>query len=271
MTQVWSYPKLSREKEQELARRWRDRGDRRAANQLVCAALRHVVPVALRYRRSGEPLSDLIAEGNLALMHALNKFDPDRQVRFVTYANFWVRAYLTRYVRRCRSMVSSVVHEQAALYAKIRAERSRLASSVNDSEKAERLIAKKLSIDLETLREVEHRFSGRDVSLDAPAREDGMVPEKDMLVAEQRDPSQEAMLQEMRTLLREAVEASDLEPRERFVVEQRLLAEPGAEPSLAEIGRRLNVTREWARQLERRAMRKVEKELETVRTLAEAV
>jgi len=271
MTQIWSYPKLSREEEQRLARRWRDRRDRRAANRLVCASLRHVIPVALRYRRSGEPLSDLIAEGNLALMHALNKFDPERDVRFVTYANFWVRAYLTRYVRRCRSMVSSVVHEQAALYAKIRAERSRLASRPYEEGEVAKLIAKKLDLEVETIREIEHRFSGRDVSLDAPAREDGMVPEKDMLVGSQRDPAQETMLHELQKLIRDAVDESDLEPRERFVVEQRLLAEPGAEPSLAEIGRRLNVTREWARQLERRALKKVEARLEAVRTLAEAV
>ncbi len=271
MTQVWSYPKLSREKEQELARRWRDKGDRRAADQLVCSALRHVIPIALRYRRSGEPLSDLIAEGNLALMHALNKFDPDRDVRFVTYANFWMRAYLTRYARRCRSMVSSVVHEQAALYAKIRAERSRLASRHEDDDQVVQLIAKKLELDVDTVREIEHRFSGRDVSLDAPGREDGMVPEKDMLVAVQRDPAQETMLNELQKLLRDAVDDCDLEPRERFVVERRLLAEPGAEPSLAEIGRQLDVTREWARQIERRAMRKVEEKLEAVRTLAEAV
>lgn len=98
-----------------------------------------------------------------------------------------------------------------------------------------------------------------------------MVPEKDMLVAVQRDPAQETMLNELQKLLRDAVDDCDLEPRERFVVERRLLAEPGAEPSLAEIGRQLDVTREWARQIERRAMRKVEEKLEAVRTLAEAV
>ncbi|MCA9625983.1 MAG: sigma-70 family RNA polymerase sigma factor, partial [Myxococcales bacterium] len=270
LAEVRHYPPLTREREQKLARRWRDRRDRRAADQLICASLRHVIPIARRYQRSGEPLGDLIAEGNLALMHALDKFDPDRNIRFVTYASFWVRAYLTRYVRRCRSLVSSVIHEQAVLFSKISAERRRLASQVADHEERDRRVAKTLGIDLGTLHEIDHRFSARDRSLDAPSRLDGMSPERDMLVSTAPGPADEVMLAELEDMLREAVEEAELEPRERLIVEQRLMADPGSEASFAELGRQLDVTREWARQLERRAMKKVDDTLEPLRQLAAA-
>ncbi|MEM1028970.1 MAG: sigma-70 family RNA polymerase sigma factor [Myxococcota bacterium] len=258
LTQVWNYPKLTREREQALARRWRDKGDRRAADQLISASLRHVVPIALKYRRSGEPLADLIAEGNLGLMHAIQKFDPERDTRFITYAKFWVRAYLTRYVRRVRSMVSSMIQEQAALYAKVQAEKSKLASRYGDADDLNERVAERLEISLEQIYKVENRFSGRDVSIDAAMDEDSTQSIRpDVLAAPGMDPSQHAEATEMKAMLRRAVENTDLEPRERFVIEQRLLCLPGSEPSFAEIGRKLNVTREWARQLERRAMKKL--------------
>jgi len=258
LTQVWNYPKLTREREQHLARRWRDHGERRAADQLISASLRHVVPIALKYRRSGEPLADLIAEGNLGLMHALKKFDPDRDIRFITYAKFWVRAYLTRYVRRVRSMVSSMIQEQAALYAKVQAEKGKLASRFGDADDLSERIAERLNVNIEQIRRVENRFSGRDVSIDAAMDEDSTQSIRpDVLAAPGMDPSQVAEVSELKAMLHRAVENTDLEPRERYVIEQRLLCLPGSEPSFAEIGRQLNVTREWARQLERRAMKKL--------------
>lgn len=258
LTQVWNYPKLTREREQHLARRWRDHGERRAADQLISASLRHVVPIALKYRRSGEPLADLIAEGNLGLMHALRKFDPDRDIRFITYAKFWVRAYLTRYVRRVRSMVSSMIQEQAALYAKVQAEKGKLANRFGESDDLSERVAERLDISIEQIRKVENRFSGRDVSIDAAMDDDDTQSIRpDVLAAPGMDPSQVAEAHELKAMLRRAVEATDLEPRERFVIEQRLLCLPGSEPSFAELGRQLNVTREWARQLERRAMKKL--------------
>jgi len=258
LTQVWNYPKLTREREQDLARRWRDHGDRRAADQLISASLRHVVPIALKYRRSGEPLADLIAEGNLGLMHALRKFDPERDIRFITYAKFWVRAYLTRYVRRVRSMVSSMIQEQSALYARVQAEKSKLASRFGDAEDLSERIAERLGVSVEQIHKVENRFSGRDVSIDAAMDDDSTQSIRpDVLAAPGMDPSQQAEATELKALLHKAVENTDLEPRERFVIEKRLLCLPGSEPSFAELGRQLNVTREWARQLERRAMKKL--------------
>lgn len=264
LKQVRSYPRLSREDEVELARAYRD-GDRAAGMRLVNASLRYVVPIARRYIRSGEPFEDLIAEGNLGLVHALKKYDPERGVRFGTYASFWVRTYLTRYVRRTRSVVSSSVHDQALLYAKVRKERSRLAVTEADESVIRQRLAEAFGLDAQEISELEHRFGSRDASLDAPFDPDMGLTMGDTLVAPTPDPSQLVGTSEVIELLRAAVEASDLDEREKVVVEQRLMSPPGDEPSLAEIGRQLDVTREWARQLERRAMRKLDERLEGIR------
>lgn len=266
LTQVWNYPKLTREREQDLARRWRDHEDKRAKDELIRCSLRHVVPIALKYRRSGEPLADLIAEGNLGLLHAMKKFDPERDIRFITYAKFWVRAYLTRYVRRVRSMVSSMIQEQAATHAKIQAEKSRIVSRLGDVDDLEERVSKNLGIKIEVIRRLESRFCARDVSIEAASDEDStQALRPDVLVSPGLNPAQQAEADELMEMLHRAVAETDLEPRERFVVEQRLLSDPGSEPSFAELGRKLNVTREWARQLERRAMKKVHANLDVHR------
>lgn len=264
LRQVRSYPRLDREEEVALARAYRE-GDEAAGRRLLNSSLRFVVPLARRYIRSGEPFEDLIAEGNLGLVHALKKYDPERGTRFGTYASFWIRTYLTRYVRRTRSMVSSSVHDQALLYTKVRKERSRLAVTETDEAVIRERLAETFSLSTEEVSELEHRFGSRDASLDAPLDPTMGLTMGDTLVAPTPDPSQLVGTSEVIGLLRAAVEGSDLDDRERVVVEQRLMSPPGDEPSLAEIGRQLDVTREWARQLERRAMRKLHERLEGIR------
>jgi len=257
LKQVRSYPTLSREKETELATKWRSQGDRRAGERLLNANLRTVIPIARRYIRSGEPFDDLIGEGNLGIVHALQKYDPDKETRFATYASFWIRTYLTRYVRRTRSMVSSSIHDQALLYTKLRRERSRLAVTEADELVIRAQLASTFDMNAEEIQQIEARFSARDTSLDAPI-DDGMdVMMRDNLVAPTPDPAQLAAFGEVMALLERAMKAAKLDERELTVVRQRLLTPPGDEPSLAEIGRQLDVTREWARQLERRAMKKL--------------
>ncbi|MEM9694805.1 MAG: sigma-70 family RNA polymerase sigma factor [Myxococcota bacterium] len=264
LAQVKRYPKLDREEEVALARKYRA-GDKRAGDRLLRSSLRFVVPIARRYVRSGEPFEDLIAEGNLGLVHALKKYDPERGTRFGTYSSFWVRTYLTRYVRRTRSVVSSSVHDQALLYAKVRKERSRLAVTETDDAIIREKIAGQFEISVEEVSELEYRFGSRDASLDVPVDDDMGIMMRDTLVETAPDPSQLAATSEVIQLLRRAVEASDLDERERVVVEERIMSPPGEEPSLAELGRRLEITREWARQLERRAMKKLDQQLEDVR------
>jgi RNA polymerase sigma-32 factor len=104
---VQAFPQLSREEEMDLAKAWSERGDEEAADKLVRAHLRYVVAIALKYRRYGVPLSELIAEGNFGVVHALKKFQPDRGNRFVTYAAYWIRAYVLNYVIRSWSLVGA--------------------------------------------------------------------------------------------------------------------------------------------------------------------
>jgi RNA polymerase sigma factor (sigma-70 family) len=265
LRQVRSFPTLSREKETELAVKWREQGDRRAAERLLNANLRTVIPIARRYLRSGEPFDDLVGEGNLGIVHALQKYDPDKATRFATYASFWIRTYLTRYVRRTRSMVSSSVHDQALLYTKVRRERSRLAVTETDELAIRAQLAEVFGVAPEEIHELEARFGSRDASLDVPIDEGIGVLVRDTLVAPTPDPSQLVAFSEVMELLQKAMDAADLDDREQVVVQQRLMTPPGDEPSLAELGRQLDVTREWARQLERRAMRKLGAHLEGFR------
>lgn len=257
LAQVRSYPTLSREQETELAHKWRKKGDRRAAERLLTANLRIVIPIARRYLRSGEPFGDLIGEGNLGIVHALQKYDPDKETRFATYASFWIRTYLTRYVRRNRSMVSSAIHDQALLLARIRRERARLAVSETDELMIRAHLAETFGLDPDEIQRLEARFASRDASLDAPIDEGMGIVLGDTMVAPTSTPAQLAALGEIMGMLERAMELADLDEREQVVVRKRLLSPPGDEPSLAEIGRQLNITREWARQLERRAMRKL--------------
>jgi RNA polymerase sigma-32 factor len=221
--------------------------------------LRVVVSVATRYLPSGEPLDELVAEGNLAMMRALHRFDPERGLSFGTYARYWVRAYLTRYVRRTRSMVSTASHADGLLNARISEARRRLAGS-SEGVSSERL-AQLVGTTPDVVRRVESRVVARDVSLDVPILPDGGPLRRDTLAAPDRDPETQALHDELKGILRNVIKHAELDARERTLVEARLLAPAGAVPTLAELGRRLGVSREWARRLEGRALAKVENAL----------
>lgn len=250
LQQIRSIPSLDRQREADLAARWLEHGDRRAADELIRSSLKQVVPIAMRYRGSGEPLDDLVAEGSLGLMHALNKFDPGRGNRFKTYAQYWIQAYLTRYVRRCRSIVSTPLHDDATLYARIVSMRRFFAAS-SQPETCDERIAEALAVPLERVRSIAQRFGSCDVSFDAPqgcaAGLTSSFPKPDALVE----------VNELRQLLLKAMRAAKLEPREWHMLEQRLLTAPGCEPSLAEVGRQLNISREWSRRIEQKALAKL--------------
>lgn len=258
LTLVEQSPKLSREQEHELAQRWRDHGDTAARDELVRSQLRHVVTIARRYRRrTGTTLDELIAEGNFGLLQALDKFDPHRGTRFVTYAVYWIRAYISHYLIRSRSLVTTGV--QSKLLSKIRRERAKAATSSGSEEHADSQIAERFALSPERLRSLTERLDVRDVTwdettADAPSGRRTEALESLSPNAEEAVLSVEAGKQ-ISAAVAHAV--SSLDARERFVVERRLMANREEELSLAEIGRRLGVSRERARQLETRAMRKL--------------
>ena len=260
MTMVQELPQLSREREQGLARKWKLHGDEVAREELVSAHLRYVVAIALKYRRYGLPLADLIAEGNFGLVHALTKFEPERGNRLVTYAAYWIRAYILNHIIRSWSLVgvgSGALRSK--MFFKLRRERVRINNLVGEGEHADKLLAEKLEVPEPKLQAMLRRLEARDISLDARVFDDSNTKLVDTLVSEERDQEDIAASSETGGMIRDAVRnaVAGLDKRERYIVEKRLMADAEDELSLAEIGRRLGVSRERARQLEARAKRKL--------------
>lgn len=251
-------PQLDAEQERSLAQRWRHHGDRRAADELSRANLRAVTSLATKYRHYGIPISELVAEGNCGLVHALGKFDPDRGVRFATYAAHWVRAYILGYVLRSWSIVSSGSGPiRSQLFFKFRRERARMTTLYGEGEACERALAERLNLSVERVKLLCHRLDAADVSLDTPVHHDS--PRLVEQLAGVSDPEQSVDDVRFRGCIGRAVREAlrQLDPRERYIVEQRLLADAGEEASLAQIGRRFGISRERARQLETRAKNKL--------------
>jgi RNA polymerase sigma-32 factor len=253
---VHQIPKLSRERERELAKRWREQADPRARDELVHSQLRHVVAIARRYRReTGATLDELIAEGNFGLLQALNRFDADRGTRFVTYAVYWIRAYISQYLIRSRSMVATGVHSK--LLSKIRRERAKAAMFSGEEASADKWIAGQLALSPDRLRSLIERLDVRDLHWDINT-EDAFSGH--FLDAHESPSAEETSLsKEARRHLSVAISGalSNLDEREYYVVKRRLMAHQEEQLSLAELGRRFRVSRERARQIEARALRKL--------------
>ena len=266
IARVQAIQPLTREHEYELACRVRDHDDREAARQLIEANLRYVVAIALSYRRYGVRLADLVSEGNVGLMISLKKFDPSRGTRFVTYAAHWIRAYVLDHVIRAWSIVGVGAGPlRSKVFFRLRREKAKILAATSDLVEANERLAERFGTTPEKITLLAHRLEARDVSLDAKVFDDGAATVLDTIPG--GDPSQEEQYlgheqnAAMRTWVREAIEK--LDPRERFIVEVRMMADGPEELSLAEIGRRLGVSRERARQLEARAKQKIKRHLET--------
>ena len=176
-------PRLEREQERALALRWKD-GDRAAGDALARANLRHVVAVAMKYRRYGVPVSELIAEGNFGVVQALGKFDAQRGIRFVTYAAHWVRAYILDHVIKSWSMVGGGSGPlRSRLFFKLRRERVRAVNLMGEGEAADQMVAERVGVTPDELRKLVNRLEARDVSLDVKVIDDSPVRLVDLLPA----------------------------------------------------------------------------------------
>jgi len=261
--EAWSFPILAKDEEQALALSWRDRGDVVAAHKLVTSHLRLVCRIAMGYKYYGLPVADLVSEGNIGLMKAVKKFDPDMGFRLSTYAMWWIKASITEYILKSWSLVKlGTVASQKKLFFSLRGMKSKLGIIDNgDLTKAD---AEKLSeltnISAGEITRLNQRLNTRDMSLNAPMSSDeDSMQFQDTLVAE--GPSPEAILAHNEDLsyrqkvLRVAL--SELPEREREIfVERRLSDEP---MTLEELGGVFKISRERVRQLEARAFLKVQK------------
>jgi RNA polymerase sigma-32 factor len=256
------FPMLSPEREQKLAQAWRNDGDKAALRELVGAHLRLVIKIARGFAGYGLPVSDLVAEGNVGLMQAAQKFDPDRGFRFATYAMWWIRAAIQEYILHSTSIVKmGTTAAQKKLFFNLRQLKGRLeqfeAGDLSPTSVA--MIAAELDVPEKDVVEMNRRMSAADGSLNVTLTEDGEAEWLDRLVDE--GPSQETVLVEAdemaqrRKLLGEAMARLNARERE-ILVERRLRDEP---LTLEDLSRRFHVSRERIRQLEVRAVDKLRK------------
>jgi len=262
LSDISRFAMLERNQEYQLAKRWREHGDRNAADQLVASHLRLAAKIAMGYRGYGLPLSEMISEGNVGLMQALNRFEPEKGFRFATYAMWWIRACIQDYILRSWSLVKiGTTTNQKRLFFKLRSAKNKIAALESGDLHPDQVasIAKTLDVTDQDVVDMNRRLGG-DKSIHAPIHANGETNEwQDYLV--DQSPSPEAIVVEQdeterqRKALTAAIDV--LDGRERSIFEARLLAD---EPqTLEELALRFNVSRERIRQIEARAFEKVRK------------
>jgi RNA polymerase sigma-32 factor len=260
LAEIRRIPLLSVEEEQALARRFLE-GDGRAGHQLVAANLRFVVKVAFEYRSYGLRMPDLVQEGNIGLMRAVQKFDPDKRIRLISYAVWWIRAYIQNHILRSWSLVKlGTTQSQRKLFFSLARARRQLERSADEPGDSGEL-ARSLSVKPSEVDEMTARLDGRDQSLDQPLGDDGVATFGDRLAAGAPSAHDELAAAQQQRLVGAGVRAAlaRLDVRERFIIEQRIMAEPPM--SLRELGDHFGFSRERARQLELRATERLRREL----------
>ena len=253
---------LERDQEYRLAKRWREQGDRDAANQLVTSHLRLAAKVAMGYRGYGLPVSEIISEGNVGLMQALNRFEPEKGFRFATYAIWWIRASIQDYILRSWSLVKiGTTVNQKRLFFKLRSAKSKIAAFESGDLRPDQvaLIAKNLDVENQDVIDMNRRLGG-DKSINAPLHEDGETGEwQDHLVDQSPSPETIVVAEDEKDYQHKALAGAIkvLNDRERRIFEARHLAD---EPlTLEELAEKFKVSRERIRQIEVRAFEKVRK------------
>jgi RNA polymerase sigma-32 factor len=263
LSQIGQYALLTVADEQSLARAFRSTGETRAAHRLVTANLRFVVKVAYEYRSYCFSMADLIQEGNLGLMKAVQKFDPDKGIRLISYAVWWIRAYIQNHVLRSFSLVKlGTTQAQRKLFfslGRTKRELDRVSvehGSDSDGENSAK-IAKKLKVRPGDVDEMTQRMLGRDRSLDAPTGHDDGSTHIDFLAGHGALQDHElSAAQEQRNVQGRVGDAlARLDERERYIIEQRLMGD--GRVTLKQIGEHFGFSRERARQLELRAKEKL--------------
>jgi RNA polymerase sigma-32 factor len=257
------YPLLSPGEEARLAEEWQSTRDPEIGRRLVLGNLRFVVKIAFEYRTYGVRLLDLIQEGNLGLLVAVDRFEPERKNRLTTYAVWWIRAYIQDFIRRQWSLVrfGTTRAEQRCFY-RLRRERERLERSGEHADPNE--LAAALGVRAEALSTIEARIVRRDQSLDDAAFAGADETRASRLPDDQPGPEAHAMQHEMFAMSRQRVRRAleGLDPRERAIIQRRYLDGKGT--TLKELGRSFGISRERVRQLEARAKEKMKAELADV-------
>ena len=262
LAEIRKFPMLEPQEEYMLAKRWREHDDRDAAHKLVTSHLRLVAKIAMGYRGYGLPISEVVSEGNVGLMQAVKRFEPEKGFRLATYAMWWIKASIQEYILRSWSLVKmGTTANQKKLFFNLRKAKSKINALDDGDLRPDQVqtIAKRLGVTNQDVIDMNRRLGG-DASLNAPIRDDGEPGEwQDWLV--DTSPSQEAILAESeeydhrRQALSGAMEV--LNPREKRIFEARRLADDPM--TLEDLAAEFGVSRERVRQIEVRAFEKVQK------------
>lgn len=262
LREVGRFPLLKPDEEFELATRVRETGDSDAAFRLISSHLRLVVKIAMDFqRRWMQNVLDLIQEGNVGLMRAVNKFDPDKGIKFSYYAAFWIRAYILKFIMDNWRMVKiGTTQAQRKLFYNLNRERQKLISEGFDPDAA--ILAERLGVDPSQIVEMQQRLDASDMSLDAPISDDsGSASRMDFLPALGPGIEDDWASREIAELLHDKIRSilPSLSEKEVYILEHRLLTDDPV--TLREIGEKYNVTRERVRQLEARLLQKLKAHL----------
>jgi RNA polymerase sigma-32 factor len=262
LQEIRKFPMLSPEEEFSLARRWREEGDVEAAHRMVTSHLRLVAKIAMGYRGYGLPLGELISEGNLGMMQAVKRFDPDRGFRLATYAMWWIRAAMQEYILHSWSLVKmGTTAAQKKLFFNLRKLKGQM-QAIDDGDMAPEhvtRIADRLRVSEEEVVNMNRRLASPDHSLNAPMRKDGEGEWQDWLVDDTDDQetrfAESEELKDRRRLLVGAMKT--LTERERHILNERRLKDSPA--TLENLSRQYGISRERVRQIEVRAFEKLQK------------
>jgi RNA polymerase sigma-32 factor len=256
LTELRRFPVLSREEESEIARRYYRYRNPEDAYRLVTANLRLVVKIANEFARASRNLLDLIQEGNVGLMEAVKNFDPYRGIRFPSYAVWWVRAYIYRYlINNWRLVKIGTTQAQRKLFFNLRKESERLEAEGFAAQP--KLLAQRMGVKESEVREMQERMAQSEVSLDAPAGPEDDTRLGDAIPDTEWNPEETTAREEWRNFAHDKVEqfAATLKDKELEIFQARLLAEEP--PTLQEVGTRFGISRERVRQIESRLKRRL--------------
>jgi RNA polymerase sigma-32 factor len=269
--EIAQHPLLSRVDEHDLAERFQTTGDPAAAERLVTSNLRFVVKIAHEYRGYGLPLTDLVQEGNIGLMMAVRKFEPSRGYRLISYAVWWVRAYIQNFIMRSHSLVKlGTTQAQRKLFFKLRQAQEQATRAAAGGEVASAAeMAGSLGVPVADLESMTGRLAARDFSLDTEVASGGGRTHLDQVADDLgHSPETTVLAEQERAAVRTRTEAAlaTLNEKERYIIRNRLMCE---EPqTLQQIGEHFSISRERARQIEGNVLRKMRVVLRPLREVA---
>jgi len=269
LAEIRRFKVLSREEEHELAVQYKEYGDLEAAYKLVTANLRLVVMIAREYQKAFKNLLDLVQEGNMGLMEAVKNFDPYRGVRFPSYAVWWIRAYMIRYIMNDWRMVKiGTTQAQRKLFFNLQKEKEKIEAEGLTA--GPKLLAQRLQVKEDEVVEMEQRLASRDLSVDMPIGDDDEATLLNFLQDTKQTPEEEIAETQYRELLRDKMEqfAKTLKDKELVIYRERLLNEDPV--TLREIGEKYGISRERVRQIEERVKKKLKAYLKDIRDVNEA-